>query len=394
MSNEKKYEVNVPYKIEQHSKEALQNNLPFLSEKIKAFHIDEVKGTIQITLTETGEFSDVNQKLEKLIDMAKPSRDGEMVHTLLDKSNRTFPNNGDIYPELLKRGDLVEVSPGHYALSGQFLKLYRVLDQKLFEFSKEFEAQEVVLPIVTTIETLKKINFFQKTPQFANFISLLKSDLDSISEFSHKMKDKNIDFQEHLCSPKGMCRSAICLNSYQLFENKVLAPEDFKTLTVFGKAFRNEEKNITTLERLHEFSMREFIFFGDKQYVTGRLEKCQKWFEDYLELAQLNSKIMTASDPFFANSIKSLQFFQFAEQSKVEIKILNPISGNYVAVGSLNNHGKHFSAPFNMKLSTQVQATTGCVGFGYERIIFTTMSQFGINLERWPDGLRKFWQIN
>jgi len=62
-----------------------------------------------------------------------------------------------------------------------------------------------------------------------------------------------------------------------------------------------------------------------------------------------------------------------------------------VSVGSLNNHGAHFSKAYNIRLANEQFATTGCVGFGYERLIFLVLSQFGLDERAWPTALREFW---
>lgn len=389
------FSVDIPYVIEPYVKEALNTNIPFASDNIEDFSIDIENSKIHFNLYDSKKSEDTISKIEKVIELVTPVRDGDLVQVIFDQSNIEIANKDkNTFSNLVKNGDVIEVDNGYCSLTGNFLKLYNTLDRKLNAFAKEFDAKDIVLPISTPVADLNKMNFFKKTPQFANFISILKSDITSISTFSEKINaPEHVDFSEHLSSPQKMCRSAICLNSYKIFENKTLNPEDFVTFNTFGKAFRNEEKNVTSLERLHEFSMREFIFFGSKDYVNNQLKKSQTWLQDYLELAKLNSKILTASDPFFAESLKNLQFFQLAEQSKIEVAILNPETDHYVAVGSLNNHGNHFSKPFNIKTSDDKNAYTGCVGFGYERIIFTTMAQYGLDFSTWPKNLQEFWEV-
>jgi seryl-tRNA synthetase len=223
----------------------------------------------------------------------------------------------------------------------------------------------------------------------------LSSDADQILDFSNHIGDgkPNPKLLTYLDPPQQMCRSAICLSSYPQFAGKTLATSDYETWTTFGKAFRNEASNVTSLERLYEFSMREIIYFGDRDFVAQRLTACLDWFKTIMSEWNLCGNIQTANDPFFAEKIQALQFYQLAEQSKFEIRWWNPTSGNNVSVGSINNHGNHFSKAYKIRLSDGQFATTGCVGFGFERLIFLFLSQFGLNPQIWPSAAKDFWDI-
>ena len=269
------------------------------------------------------------------------------------------------------------------------------LEAQVLAFSEQEKAQKVILPITTSIQDLQTSSFFNRTPHFANFVSLLKNDGHSISEASKELNNlkSNPNIQNFLNSPHTMCRSAVCLSSYPLYKNAILKAENYTTLTMRGKVFRNESTNVKTLERLHEFTQRDLVFFGDSAYVVSGLQSSLNWYKNYMERFELKGKIQVASDPFFADNLKVLQFYQMAQQSKLEIRLFNPESENYVSVGSINNHGSHYSKSFNIKLNDVDFATTGCVGFGYERLVYIFLCQYGLDTNSWPHEAKEFWSI-
>lgn len=387
--------VPVSWQLTPSAIENLVNSLPFVDEDIVSFSVDADSAVVQITVLNNSRSDEVRAKVSTLLEKHRPIRQGDMVKLMFDHSHVTIPCHEDVFSQLMARGDLFEHSPGIFSITGQVLKMFRTLDRKLLAFAATQSARDVVLPITTSLQTLNQADFFKRTPQFAQFMCTLKEDADKILDFSSRIggQDPEFHFHDYLHAPKHMCRSAICLSSYPQFEGRSLGESDFVAWTVIGKAFRNEASNVATLERLYEFSMREIIYFGDRTYVAHRLSECMQWFTGLMESCGIQGVIQTANDPFFAEKIQALQFYQLAEQSKFEIRWMNPWSGNSISVGSINNHGAHFSKAYHIRLENGQFATTGCVGFGYERLIFLVLSQFGLNECEWPTALREFWEV-
>jgi len=70
-----------------------------------------------------------------------------------------------------------------------------------------------------------------------------------------------------------------------------------------NRCFRYESKNITELDRLWEFSMREIVFIGAKDEVlTAKAESLELVWK-LIEILDLTAHIETASDPFFASDL-------------------------------------------------------------------------------------------
>ncbi len=385
----------IEWRISPQGAENITSTIPFVDSSIVRARIDLTTNQVFVELRPPFDEKAVREKLDSFFLKHRPIRQSDLSKVAYDRSGQTKPYCEDVFNQLIERGDLYEHTPGIFSLSGAFLQLYQALDSRIREFASEQHAKEVILPITTSLKTLNQADFFKRTPQFAQFMCTLKPGLDSILDFSSKVtvKDCDLNVVNYLENPENMCRSAICLSSYPQFAGKQLAPADYVSWTTFGKAFRNEASNVNSLERLYEFSMREIIYFGDREFVAKRLNECMQWFIEKMEEWDLNGMIQTANDPFFAERIQALQFYQLAEQSKYEIRWLNPWSQSTVSVGSINNHGSHFSKAYQIRLADGNFATTGCVGFGYERLLFLLLSQHGIDEARWPQSMKAFFAI-
>tara|TARA_Y100000590_G_scaffold291057_1_gene327691 strand:+ start:13481 stop:14656 length:1176 start_codon:yes stop_codon:yes gene_type:complete len=374
--------------------ENLQTGLAYISQDIENFVIDKEKQIIHFELKKDSDASQLEVLLKEAILKFRPFSEDDSTVILHDFKSYEVANSENVFSALVERGDITEYNEGYFALSGKLLQNMKKIDEELLIFARSLSSSEVIFPITTQISNLNKHDFFKQTPQFANFISTLREDIENISNLSKGLSgDDEFKITEHVHDPKCMCRSAVCLNSYPRYENKKFREEQNIALTSVGKVFRNESKNVQSLERLHEFSMREIIFFGSAEYVDESLKKCVQWCVDFIKKFKLKSIIQSANDPFFAENFSTLQFYQRSQVSKYEVKLFNPASQNQVSCASLNNHGTHFSKAFNIKFENDEYIFTGCAGWGLERCIFMIYAQYGVEEEKWPVELREFFKL-
>jgi seryl-tRNA synthetase len=390
-------ELELPASLSESQRENVQATIVFVDERVHSAEVvapDVLRVVIDAEVTAAAE-AELRERLERFVDARRPMRDRDLTQVRFDQSDGRAVDRGDVFAALVARGDVKLLSPGVVALSGRMLRMFRNLDARLRRFADEQGAEDLLLPITTSLEMLDRSGFFDRTPQFARLMTSVRPGEESLRAFVDEVglegHDHGTASTAHLEAPQSMCRSAICLSSYPLFEGQVLTPSSFRTVTVFGKAFRNEASNVRTLERLHEFSMRELVYFGDRDYVTDGITRALQWFEGFMKRFGLEGNIQTANDPFFSERLAALQFYQLSEQSKFEVRWRNPHSGNQVSVGSVNNHGAHFAKAFDIRLEGGEFATTGCVGFGYERLIFLFLSQYGPDESQWSEDARNFW---
>src|SRR5205823_10738514 len=118
-------------------------------------------------------------------------------------------------------------------------------------------------------------------------------------------------------TPEACLTPAVCYHCYQSLEGKTLGA-DGHVVTSVGKCFRYESKNITGLDRLWDFTMREVIFVDTESAVVARREKAIEAAKAQVEAWDLECTIESASDPFFATMFASKTFWQLRGDLKYE----------------------------------------------------------------------------
>ena len=372
--------------------ENLENLMAYASPEIASHTVDRANCLIEIELREGAEVTALESRLTAMIRKIRPIKAGPANQVVIDRLGQSVPCRENLLETLEKRREVIFHAPGVCSLHGQLHQMHKALDRRLLALALDQGAMEATYPVSIALGTLKRSNFFSHYPQFANFISVLNPDAESISLAAKNLGGSgDLDFLQHLQSPTMMCRSAGCLHAYPSYENEVFAPDRAHSITMDGRMFRNEGRNLHGLERLHEYSMREIIFLGSPAYVREGLAACMEWCKSYLTEFGLQGVIQSAGDPFFADNLAALQFFQRSEQSKHEFRLINPFNGNSVSVASVNNHGEHFAKSYNIKFEDGTYVATGCFGVGFERLLFLTLSQYGYDSAGWPQALREFY---
>ncbi len=370
----------------------LQNLLGYVSADVISFRIDRTECRVELAVRETADRQVLEEKIAQLVRKVRPLRQVKTAGNVVDRLSETAPCRDDVFAQLVEKREVIEHAPGIFSLHGKLQRMFRRLDESMRNYALEQGAEEVTYPVTISLGTLQKSKFFSHYPQFANFISVLESDTDNISAAAKKLSSAEaLDFLQHLKIPACMCRSAGCLHAYPSYEGHVFEPGQQVSLTMIGRMFRNEAANIHSLERLHEYSMREIIYLGSAEFVRERLAGCIEWCKAYLEHFEMQGVIQTANDPFFADNLAALQFFQRSEQSKYEFRLINPSTGNSVSVASVNMHAEHFSKAYDIRFPSGDFIQTGCFGVGFERILFLTFAQFGYDETAWPESLREFY---
>ncbi|MBP1693991.1 MAG: tRNA synthetase class, partial [Chloroflexi bacterium] len=158
--------------------------------------------------------------------------------------------------------------------------------------------------------------------------------------------------------------------------------------TAVGNCFRYEAINLVSLERLWNFTMREIIFVGPRDFVLENREIARQRMSKVLEEIGMAYRVESANDPFFIGEFRKQAAFQSAFQLKFEIRARLPFKDSTLAVGSYNYHQDFFGRNLEISLPDGSPAHTGCVAFGLERIAFAFLAQFGLDPGNWPETVR------
>jgi hypothetical protein len=293
----------------------------------------------------------------------------------------------DPQPLLQARGELVQAGQGRFGFGPRLLGLMEFFDRRIVSLAQLFSAETRQFPTLIAAEVLDRCKYLGAFPHSVSVVLHLREDLDAIQNFArtarwdgHALVCDAKDFSPVQC----LLSPTICFHCFGWLQD-TCQPEP-KAFTAVGKCFRYESRNLNGLERLWDFTMREIIFVGAREYV---LEQRQRTIDQCIELLQewdLTYKIKSATDAFFLDE-SSMATFQLAFDLKYEVQAPLPYQRKTVAIGSFNFHQDLFGRSMNISTANREPANTGCVGFGIERLALAFLAQHGLDAKRWPSAV-------
>ena len=132
------------------------------------------------------------------------------------------------------------------------------------------------------------------------------------------------------------------------------------------------------------------MFVGSEAFVLEARQKLIERMARFLSALHIEAGIETANDPFFANDSAMKSVFQNAHRLKYELLARIPHLGREIAIGSINLHTDFFGKAFDIRMADGSVAHSGCVGFGYERLVYALFCQHGPELRSWPRELLEY----
>lgn len=299
---------------------------------------------------------------------------------------------GDPQPALEAAGDVIPVQPGFYTLQGDFLRVFQAINRAVLKMAQDVGAVEQENPAVWPVRLFKMIDYFHEFPQQMILCAPVKDDFHSRSLFSKLYaKDKDFDsvpMNEHMADATYGLQPAVCDCSYYTLEGSRAHRDTY--YTTYNKVFRNEKSATNRLDRLTNFSVRDIMFVGGDEFVLEAREKLIEVLSAFLVSLQINAKIETANDPFFANESAMKSVFQNAHKLKYELLARIPHLDKDIAVGSINLHTDFFGKAFDIQMHDGRTASSGCIGVGMERMTYALFCQHGPQLSTWPREVRHF----
>ena len=267
------------------------------------------------------------------------------------------------YDQLVKAGEVIPYHDGRPILGGSFVYLMNRFDKLFCCWAKEDLAKEITVPDFYHEEDLNQCKYLDQFHPQCVFASCSQNDdLDS----AHR------HYTGYINNP------AVCMHCYILHKDTAINDDKLIRLTMKGRCKRQEVSGYHTLERLHDFTMREIVFIGSEIQIIEKRDEYLKKAEDFISTLQLEGNIKIANDPFFKKADAAKAEFQKKFKLKYEMNLINWDTGNEIAVGSFNYHHTHFAAAYNIQLSNGQPAHSCCIAFGLERLTYTVVSQIGV----------------
>jgi seryl-tRNA synthetase len=303
--------------------------------------------------------------------------------------NTTLPSSfrEDPHPALMEQGELVQFGRGRYGFGPKLTALMDYFDLRVRRMAVEFQAGARLFPSLIGADVLDRCRYLRNFPASLNLVSHLREDHGILQDFARSVR---WDGEQLACDRNGLSgiecllSPSVCFHWYMWLRDSRLSQPC--AITALGKCFRYESTNLSGLERLWDFTMREIIFVGAADYVLASRGTLVELSARYLDELGLAYEISTATDPFFVDSYAVQAAYQQGFELKFELLVPLPYSGKKLAVGSINYHQDFFGRAFAIE-TEEGPAHTGCIGFGYERLALAFLAQHGTDEKHWPEAV-------
>jgi len=338
--------------------------------------------------------SEIEAKVHTVVDLMVKNARPPHIQVLEDFLDLTTPYTDDPMPTLIQSGEVMQEATGLLLLGPLMSKLIDFFEQKFLSLADDFNAIPYRFPTLIPAKYLDRVNYFKSFPHYLTFATHLREDLEIINDFAESAHcdDHGLVSPDNSFSQiQALLSPAVCYHLYFFLADKPL-PKDHLVATAVGNCFRYESTRLTSLERLWNFSMREVIFVGSKDFVLENREKARVIMHSFFADLGMAYRVESANDPFFIGEFRKQVLFQSAFQLKYEIRASLPFKLSTLAIGSYNYHQDFFGRHLNITLSDGSPAHTGCVAFGLERCAYAFLAQYGFDKSKWPDIIRNYFK--
>lgn len=386
-------EITPPLEIPPHLVGEVQSRLAYVDEWIARGEVSATGDSICLQLrqpVDQARQADIEEKVHRVvISMVKGSVKPK-VQVLEDHTHRLTPYTEDPMTELVSLGEVHQETKGVFTLGPTVTRLIDFFEAQFLSLADSFGAAPYRFPTLIPASYLERVNYFRAFPHSLSFVTHLREDLDVIDHFAEQAA-----YDEHgLNTPPGsfdqihtLLSPAVCYHLYFALADHPL-PDGKMTVTSVGNCFRYESINLASLERMWNFTMREVIFVGPKEYVLDNRELARQRMAPFFEQIGLAYRVETANDPFFVGEFRKQAAFQSAFQLKFEILANLPYKNSTLAIGSYNYHQDFFGRHLNITLPDGSPVHTGCVAFGLERVALAFLAQYGVDPDNWPTAVK------
>jgi seryl-tRNA synthetase len=274
---------------------------------------------------------------------------------------------------------------GVYARTALF---ERVIDGlgSLISRHRESATEIFKFPPVMSRAQVQRSGYLKSFPHLLGCVSCLHGSEGDIRALVDDA-DGGDGWTSGLGSTELVLAPAACYPIYPIAASRGRAPAAGLWFDVTCDCFRHETSY--EIGRFQSFRMREYVRIGSPEQVIAFRECWLSQAKQLADLLALPYKIDAASDPFFGRAGKLMAVNQIDQALKFELLIPVHSVENPTACMSFNYHRDHFGTTWDLSLANGDVAHTGCVAFGMDRLAIAVFSTHGIDIEEWPDRVKK-----
>jgi seryl-tRNA synthetase len=267
--------------------------------------------------------------------------------------------------------------------------LYEGVVTRLGDYiSRQRDARAEVLrfPPVMSRSQLEKSGYLKSFPNLLGCVCTLHGTEAQIRTAADAHESGG-DWTRSLAASDLVLSPAACYPVYPLAAARGPVPHEGLLFDVEANCFRHEPSR--ALSRLQSFRMREFVRIGSPDEIGAF---CEQWKSHARQLADelaLPAHLDVANDPFFGRVGQMMAVSQRQNALKFELLIPYHSGATPTACMSFNYHREHFGTTWNLTNTTGEVAHTCCVAFGIDRLAVALFCVHGVDVARWPAGVRR-----
>jgi seryl-tRNA synthetase len=274
---------------------------------------------------------------------------------------------------------------GVYARTALF---ERVIDGlgALISRHRESATEIFKFPPVMSRAQVQRSGYLKSFPHLLGCVSCLHGSEGDIRALVDSA-DGSDSWTSGLATTDLVLAPAACYPIYSIAASRGRIPTAGLWFDVACDCFRHEASY--EIGRFQSFRMREYVRIGSPDQV---IESRERWLPKAKELADLLAlpyRIDAASDPFFGRAGKLMAVNQIEQALKFELLIPVHSTESPTACMSFNYHRDHFGTTWGLNLANGDVAHTACVAFGMDRLALAVFATHGIDIEGWPDQVKK-----
>lgn len=235
------------------------------------------------------------------------------------------------------------------------------VDTHFKDIAIEMGADEYHIPALISKDIIQRCGYFSTFPQHLTSVSSLRN-IEKKRAFESDINEGGN------CNCELYLTPAACLHLYPMFENSMI---DEKIITTRARVYRYENAGFNGSTRLWDFTVREIVFIGTKEFVNDKLELMKLHTKEFAKKIKLDVSISAACDNFYPTK-HNLVKMKLQKNNSMKYECITKIDNNDIAICSYNYHGTHFSKEFNFDNKGSI--VTGCVGYGLERWVSAMQS--------------------
>ena len=356
--------------------------LTFTSEQIASYSVVDSGAALEVVLREGADEKGVRAKVEEMIKRYARREFGmkQVVH--FEQRRDLTPI--DAWQELLDRRWATQVGEGHVILRGPAAQLMDVINAKVESmFVKHFDTQLEFYPATIRCATLDRCHHFDSFPQHIDFVAHLRGDTELLQHFSSTCKEEGWAPELHegrMHEIQYALSPSCCYHCYEGMEGWELDMPG-RCITMTLECHRYEGANLTTLSRLRSFTMRELVWVGHPKFVTDSRFEAERLIIDWAKAWDVDCTFENSNDMFFSDDYAVKASFQRQQEAKRELTLRLPQEDKSIAVFSSNFHATTFGKAFDIKIKGR-PAASSCIGWGYQRWVYSIFSQFGFDFAK------------